>query len=182
MRCTAPNTRLSIRELTGSPRGTVRVAMVSQDLAGALIEYLTDAHALEQIGLRVLQEGCRLDPDEITADIYRAHHQQTRGHLRLLDERLGAHRVSPPDPTEAAVRIAALHIEFRADGPCTPAELAISAYTLENLEIGVYHALRGLARRLHDHETEVIAQQILEQEEDAAELLASRIDRALPAY
>jgi ferritin-like metal-binding protein YciE len=77
------------------------------------------------------------------------------------------------------VRVTALQIEFAPDDSCTPAELAISAYTLENLEIGVYHALRGLARRLHDHATEVIAQQILEQEEDAAELVASRIDRAL---
>ncbi len=155
--------------------------MLSQDLDGVLIEYLSDAHALEQMGLRVLEEGCRLDPDETTADIYRAHHQQTRGHLRLIDERLIAHHVDPPAPTDAAVRVAALQIEFSPGAACTPAELAISAYTLENLEIGVYHALRGVARRLHDHETEVIAQQILEQEEDAAELMASRIDRALPA-
>lgn len=62
---------------------------MSQDLGGALIEYLSDAHALEQIGLRVLEEGCRLDPDETTVDIYRAHHQQTQGHLRLIDERAG---------------------------------------------------------------------------------------------
>ncbi|HTU97435.1 MAG TPA: DUF892 family protein [Solirubrobacteraceae bacterium] len=155
--------------------------MLPQALDGALIGYLTDAHALEQIGLRVLEEGCRLDPDETTADIYRAHHQQTRGHLRLIDERLSAHNVSPPAPRDAAVRVAALQIEFAPGDTCTPAALAISAYTLENLEIGVYHALRGLARRLHDHETEVVAQQILEQEEDAAELVASRIDRALPS-
>jgi ferritin-like metal-binding protein YciE len=161
--------------------GTVVVAMLSQDLDGALIEYLSDARALEQMGLRVLEEGCRLELDETTAAIYRAHHQQTRGHLRLIDERLQAHHVSPPPPAETAVRVAALQIEFVPGASCTPAELAISAYTLENLEIGVYHALRGLARRLHDHETEVIAQQILEQEEDAAELVASRIDRALPA-
>jgi ferritin-like metal-binding protein YciE len=151
----------------------------SQDLDGALIEYLSDAHALEQMALRVLDECCRLDPDEMTADIYRAHHQQTLGHLRLVDERLSAHHVSPPAPSEAAVRVAALQVEFIPNASCTPAELAISAYTLENLEIGVYHALRGIARRVHDHETEVIAQQILEQEEDAAELVASRIERAL---
>ncbi len=155
--------------------------MLSQDLDGALIEYLSDAHALEQMGLRVLEEGCRLDPDETTVDIYRAHHQQTRGHLRLIDERLSAHHVSPPALSDGAVRVAALHIEFAPGAACTPAELAISAYTLENLEIGVYQALRGLARRLHDRETEVVAQQILEQEEDAAELVASRIDRALSA-
>jgi ferritin-like metal-binding protein YciE len=155
--------------------------MLSQDLASALMEYLSDAHALEQLGLRVLEEGCRLAPDETTADIYRAHHQQTRGHLRLIAERLSAHHASPPPPSEAAVRVAALQIEFAPGAACTAAELAISAYTLENLEIGIYQALRGLARRLHDHETEVVAQQILEQEEDAAELVASRIDRALPA-
>jgi ferritin-like metal-binding protein YciE len=152
--------------------------MLSQTLDQALIAYLSDAYALEQMGLRVLEEASRLDPDETTADIYRAHHQQTRGHLRLIGERLGAHDVEPPAADDAAIRVAALHIEFDP-GTCTPAELAIGAYTLENLEIGVYHALRGLARRLHEHETEVIAQQILEQEEDAAELVASRIDRAL---
>jgi ferritin-like metal-binding protein YciE len=154
--------------------------MLSQGLDRALIDYLTEAHALEQVGLRVLEEGCRIDPDETTADIYRAHHQQTQGHLRLIDERLAAHDISPPSPGDVAVRVAALQIEFDPGAGCTPAELAISAYTLENLEIGVYHALRGLARRLHDHETEVIAHQILEQEEDAAELVASRIERALP--
>ncbi len=155
--------------------------MLSQDLDGALIEYLSDAHALEQMGLRVLEEGCRVEPDETTADIYRAHHQQTRGHLRLIEERLQAHDVSPPTMSDTAVHVAALQIAFAPGTSCTPAEMAISAYTLENLEIGVYHALRGVARRLHDHDTEVIAQQILEQEEDAAELVASRIDRALPA-
>ncbi|MGZ4297979.1 MAG: DUF892 family protein [Solirubrobacteraceae bacterium] len=155
--------------------------MLSSALDRALIDYLIDAHSLEQIGLRVLEEGCRVDPDETTADIYRAHHQQTQGHLRLINERLTAHDVLPPATTDAAVRVAALQIEFDPRLSCTPAELAISAYTLENLEIGVYHALRGLARRLRDHETEIIAQRILEQEEDAAELVASRIERALPA-
>jgi ferritin-like metal-binding protein YciE len=152
--------------------------MLSQSLDRALIDCLNDAHSLEQMGLRVLEEASRLETDETTADIYRAHHQQTYGHLRLIDERLSAHDIEPPAVGEASVRVAALHIEFDPDA-CTAADLAISAYTLENLEIGVYHALRGLARRLHDHETEVIAQQILEQEEDAAELVASRIDRAL---
>jgi ferritin-like metal-binding protein YciE len=152
--------------------------MLSQSLDRALIDCLIDARALEQMGLRVLEEGARLGPDETTADIYRAHHQQTCGHLRLIDERLSAHDIEAPAAGDAGVRVAALHIEFDA-GACSPADLAISAYTLENLEIGVYHALRGLARRLHDHETEVIAQQILEQEEDAAELVASRIDCAL---
>jgi ferritin-like metal-binding protein YciE len=155
--------------------------MLSQGLDRALIKYLTEAHALEQVGLRVLEEGTRIEPDETTADIYRGHHQQTQGHLRLIDERLVAHDVTPSSATDAAVRVAALQIEFDPGASCTPAELAICAYTLENLEIGVYHALRGLARRLHDHATEVIAQQILEQEEDAAELVASRIERALPA-
>jgi ferritin-like metal-binding protein YciE len=94
--------------------------MLSQDLGGALIEYLSDAHALEQMGLRVLEEGCRLALDETTADIYRAHHQQTRGHLRLIAERLSAHHASSPPPSEAAVRVAALQIEFAPGAACTP--------------------------------------------------------------
>jgi hypothetical protein len=49
-------------------------AMISEDLGGVLIEYLSDAHVLEQLGLRVLEEGSRLDPDATIAD--RAHHSR----------------------------------------------------------------------------------------------------------
>ena len=104
--------------------------MLFQGLDRALIQYLTEAHALEQVGLRVLEEGCRVESDETTADIYRAHHQQTCGHLRLIDERLTAHDVSPAPATDVAVRVAALQIEFDPGASCTPAELAICAYTL----------------------------------------------------
>lgn len=79
-------------------------------------------------------------------------------------------------PADGCVRGGVLLVDLDAEAGPSPGQLAVAAYTLENLEIGLYHVLSALARQAHDHETEVIAGQILEQEESAAELIASRLD------
>jgi ferritin-like metal-binding protein YciE len=142
-----------------------------------LVDHLANLHAVEAVGLQVLELGCGIAGDPVTSEIYSAHAHQTRGHRRLIEERLAAHE-APAGPDDARVRVGMLRIELDPDTGPTPAELAVAAYTLENLEIGLYQLLCALARLTHDHQTEVIAQQILEQEESAAELIASRLHRA----
>ncbi len=142
-----------------------------------LVRCLAEIHAVEELDLRLLELGCAGACDRAASDIYAGHRTQTRGHLRLIADRLAAHH-APPEPAGGRVRGGALGIEIDLAGELTPAELAISVYTLENLEIGLYHVLSGLARRSHDLETLAVAQHILEQEEDAAELVAITIDRA----
>lgn len=140
-----------------------------------LVEHLAELHAVERLVLRVLELGRDIDEDRITSEIYCAHARQTRGHLRLIAECLAAHDAPVPEPAEARVRGGLLRLELDTDAGPTPGELIVAAYTLENLEIGLYHLLGALARQAHDHHTEVIAQQILEQEESAAEVMASRL-------
>jgi ferritin-like metal-binding protein YciE len=151
---------------------------MSDSLDIELVRYLIDVHALEQIGLRLLEEGSQLDAGSAAAEIYRNHAAQTREHLRLINERLAAHRAQAPDLANGHVNVAGLTIEFDAAENRTPAQLAISAYTLENLEIGLYHVLGGLAQALRDEETDRVAARILEEEEEAAELVASTINQA----
>jgi ferritin-like metal-binding protein YciE len=151
---------------------------MAEPLDSKLVRYLIDAHALEQVGLRLLEEGSRLDADSAAAEIYLEHAAQTREHLRLIGERLTAYRAKAPDVAHGRVRVAALTIEFDSAEKRTQAQLAISAYTLENLEIGFYHVLAALARVLRDEETQNVAARILEEEEETAELVASTIDRA----
>ena len=162
----------------GAPGISVRMAPAGLD--DMLIDYLRAAQALERVDLCVLDQAGRLDLDPVTTDIFCAHRMQTRGHLRLIEERLSAHRASPSD-AEDLVRVAGLSVDFDPDAMFTPAQLAVSAYALENLEIGIYHVLIGVARQLHDRETEAVAERILEQEETAAELVASRITTAAVA-
>lgn len=147
---------------------------MSSTLQRTLIDRLSQAHVLERAGLRLLQEGATV---EAISDICTGHCVQTRGHLRLLEERLAAHDVAVPVQQDTEVQIGAVRLEISEGAARTPAELAIGLYALENLEIGVYHALCELARRSHDRETELVSRQILEQEENAAELIASALDR-----
>jgi ferritin-like metal-binding protein YciE len=142
-----------------------------------LVEHLTHLHEVERLDLRVLELGCRAATDGVTSEIYSGHAHQTRAHLRLLEERLAAHDAAVAGPEDGCVRAGVLRVELDTKTGPAPGELAVAAYTLENLEIGLYHVLCALARQAHDHPTEVIAQQILEQEESAAELIASRLHR-----
>ncbi|MFZ0091552.1 MAG: DUF892 family protein [Solirubrobacteraceae bacterium] len=144
---------------------------------GPIIGYLTDIHAVERLDLRLLEAACRIGADRATAEIYADHLLQTRGHVRLIEERLAAYDVPAPARTEPHISTGPLRIGLKLVTGHSPADLAISIYTLESLEIALYHILGQLARHSHDPDTELVAQRILEQEEDAAELVASRIDR-----
>lgn len=75
--------------------------------------------------------------------------------------------------------IGALDIAFAAQQAHTSTQLAISAYALENVEIALYHLLAGICEHHGDRETAGVVAAILEEEEQAAELLASTFDRAL---
>lgn len=157
-------------------RPTMATTLHSDD--SPLVRCLSEIHAVEQLDLRLLQLGSTRPCDRVASEIYAGHCTQTRGHLRLIAERLAALDAPPGSSPEGRVRGGALGIELDVERELTPAELAISVYTLENLEIGLYHVLSGLARRSHDLETLAVAQHILEEEEDAAELVAGTIDRA----
>jgi ferritin-like metal-binding protein YciE len=151
--------------------------MANSDPEQILIRCLQDAAALERISLKVLEQGAGDGEDTSSADIYGAHAQQTRGHCRLLDERLNAHGADPGGhASKSGANVAGLRVSLDSASGADAAQLAIRAFTVENLEIGLYQLLVEVARNAHDLETENVARQILEQEEDAAELVAGRID------
>ena len=141
-----------------------------------LVQQLTELHAVESLVLRVLELGSGVAADGAAAEVYAAHARQTRGHLRLIRERLAAHDAPVPGPEGDGIRGGVLRFELDDMEVTSPEGVAVAAYTLENLEIGLYHVLSGLARQSHDHQTEIMAHQILEQEENAAELIASRLE------
>ncbi|MGH2866350.1 MAG: DUF892 family protein [Solirubrobacteraceae bacterium] len=140
--------------------------------------HLVAVQALEQQSLRLLSSATALADDERIAQVYRVHTLQTEAHARSLTERISARGASGPlsDGTSAS-GLETLEIRF-APG-ANGAALAVAAYVFENLEIAAYHLLFGIAERAGDRETAVLAEKTLDEEEAAAEVLASAFDRAL---
>jgi ferritin-like metal-binding protein YciE len=150
---------------------------MATDIKRELITCLTEIHAIEQQGLELLTGAVDLTGDEQIAEIYRTHCLQTDGHARSIAERLHAHGSSPINDTAAGLEFLGLRVA--PDGGGSPARLAMTTYALESLEIAAYHLLRGIAERAGDHDTTALVDSILEEEEAAAEIMASTFDRVL---
>ena len=145
-----------------------------------LVKYLTDAHAMEEQSVKLLEKGADIAGDEEIARIYRAHLMQSSEHEEHILKRLQAHGESPSKVKDVAMKGGALGVGGLALAtPDTPVTLAVAAFAFENLEVASYRVLHRLAERAGDTETASVVERILEQEEAAAELVAGTFDRAL---
>ena len=154
-------------------------AAKGDDLERHLVHYLSDAHALEQQSLQLLEKAPRQARDERLARVYAAHLEETRGHAERIRERLEAHGDAPSRLKDAAMRLGGLNwgMFFQAH-PDTPGKLAAFAYAFEHLEIGGYEQLLRVARRAGDAETVRVVEAILVEEVAAAQAIADAWDVA----
>ncbi len=153
---------------------------MSDPLIAELVSYLAHARALEELDLRLLGAGVRTARDDDVRNVYRSHEAETHEHLAAIESRLRAHAGNGSEGG-ARASVGALQISFDPGALHTPTQLAISTYAFESLEIAVYHLLGRVAERCGADETAGVVGQILEEEERAAELMASTFDRALAA-
>jgi ferritin-like metal-binding protein YciE len=153
---------------------------MSDPLTAELTTYLVHARALEQLDLRLLDRGVKSARDEQVREVYRSHRAETEVHLELIEDRLRVH-AGQRDPDDGRASVGALEIGFGDEAAHTSTQLAISAYAFENLEIAVYHLLGRIADKCGETETGTVIARILEEEEQAAELMAGTFDRALSA-
>ncbi len=151
---------------------------MSGGLERELMAYLNDACALEKLSLALLKKGIASARDERMAGIYRLHREQTDEHLLQIEARLEAFGGAVALRSGWA-SVGALQIGFSVGEGHTATQLAIAAYALENVEIALYHLLAGIAEHHGDGQTAEVVAGILEEEEQAAELLAGNFDRAL---
>src|SRR3954454_7756292 len=147
-------------------------------IAEHLVDYLTDAHAIENQAIGLLENGPELVDDAPLGAIFRDHLAETRRHQRLIAERLQAHGASPSKLKDLAMKAGAMSWGgFFGAHPDTVGKLNAFAYAFEHLEIGGYEQLLRVARRAGDHATEQAVTKILTEERTAAEKLASQFDR-----
>lgn len=152
------------------------------DLGKQLVKYLSDAHAIEQQAIQLLSKGEKIAGDDVLAQLYREHLDETREHARLVDTLLDAHGGSTNAIKDAAMRLGALNWGgFFAAQPDTPGKLAAFAHAFEFLEIGGYEQLLDVARRANADDVVRSADAILVQERAAARKIAAQFDRAVEA-
>jgi ferritin-like metal-binding protein YciE/nucleoside-diphosphate-sugar epimerase len=152
------------------------------DLGEQVVRYLTDAHAIEQQAVRLLESAPELVDDPELAQVFAEHLEETLEQRRRIEERLEARGASPSAVKDAALRAGGLNVgAFFGAQPDTTIKLAGFAYAFEHLEIGAYELLKRVAERAGDHETVELAERTLAEERLAAERIAATWDRAAVA-
>ena len=145
-----------------------------------LVKYLSEAHAMERQALVLMRRGADLVGDEEVAEVYRTHLAETHEHARLIAERLAARGQKPSKIKDIAMEAGGVGVALAVKAaPETPIRLATAAIPFENLEIAAYSLICALARRVGDTATLSIAEQILEEEEAAAERIAGTFERTI---
>lgn len=152
------------------------------DLREHLRKYLADAHAIEAQAVQLLEQAPSSAGDPELARVYKEHLEETRGHERLVEQRLEALGGDPSSLKDTAMRAGALSWgAFFETHPDTPGKLAAFAYAFEHLEIAAYEELKRVAQRVEDGDTVRVADEILTEERAAAAVLARSFDRAAAA-
>jgi ferritin-like metal-binding protein YciE len=152
------------------------------DLHLLLRKYLSDAHAIEEQAIQLLERAPKLVEDQSLATVFSDHLAETRDHAELVEGRLHALGDDPSSLKDAAMRLGALNWgAFFQGHPDTPGKLTVFAYAFEYLEIGSYEELKRVAEKVGDTQTVELAETILAQERNAAETLAGSFDRAVEA-
>jgi ferritin-like metal-binding protein YciE len=152
------------------------------DLTEQLRKYLTDAHAIEEQAIALLERGPKLAGSPTLANIYAEHLEETREHAELIEERLTTLGGDPSTLKDAAMRLGALNwAAFFRGHPDTPGKLAAFARAFEYLEIGGYEQLRRVAERAGEKATEQAVERILAQEREAAARIAGAFGEAVEA-
>jgi ferritin-like metal-binding protein YciE len=158
------------------------LTMISDPPAEALKSYLSDAHAIEEQSIGLLERAVKVAGDPTLASAYEQHLGESRRHQARLETRLAAFGASASRAKAAAMRAGAINwATFFQAHPDTPGKVAAFAYAFEHLEIGSYEQLTRVGRAAGDEETAAMAGQILTEERDAAETIASRWDEAAAA-
>lgn len=153
---------------------------MSDDLREKLVDYIQDAHAMEQNVLRMLDSMIATTTDtEVVAQLQR-HRGETERHEELLRGRLDALGVGTSTVAEAAAVAGAMvkgvGDRVRAD---KPGKNARDGYVTEHVEIAAYELLERLAERAGDTETAQVARTIRRDEESMARWIAERWDKFL---
>jgi ferritin-like metal-binding protein YciE len=154
--------------------------MADDKLQQKLIDYIEDAHALEQNVSRMLDSMISTTEDPEIEEMLRHHKEETERQEQRLRERLDALGAGTSTRKEAQTIAAALMKgaadQVRGD---QAGKNARDGYTTEHMEIAAYQLLERLAERAGDQETAEVARQNRAEEEEMARKIDANWDKFL---
>ena len=132
--------------------------MADDKLQQKLVDYIEDAHALEQNVSTMLDSMISTTDDPDIEEMLKRHKQQTAEHERRLRERLDAMGAGT-STTKAVGGIGAALFKSVGDMARTdkPGKNARDGYMTEHMEIAAYELLERLAKKAGDQETAEVA-------------------------
>jgi ferritin-like metal-binding protein YciE len=150
-------------------------AQTMTPLQEKVIDYLQDAHAMEDGILPVLDSMLATTTDPEVLRRLRRHRLDTERHAKMLRQRLEALGAGP-SPTAEAPAVAGAWLKGLLDMVRSekPGKNARDGYVTEQTEIAAYSLLEQLALRAGDVETARIASFIRDDEEEMARWIAGR--------
>ncbi len=154
--------------------------MADDKLREKLVDYVEDAHAMEQSVSRSLDSMISTTDDPEIRSMLEHHKEETERHERLLRERLDALGAGTSTRKEAQTVAGAL---LKGIGEVArtdkPGKNARDAYVTEHMEIAAYQLLERLADRAGDQETAEVARRNCADDEAMAQKVDSNWDKFL---
>jgi|SRR5215211_224295 len=154
--------------------------MADAKLQEKLVEYVQDAHAMEQNVSTMLTSMIATTDDPEIKEMLRHHKRQTEEHERRLRERMEALGAGTSTIKEVGGIGAAL-MKGVGDMARTdkPGKNARDGFVTEHMEIASYELLERLAKRAGDEQTAEVARKNRADEQAMAKKIDSNWDRFL---
>jgi ferritin-like metal-binding protein YciE len=154
--------------------------MADDKLKQKLIDYVEDAHAMEQSVSTMLDSMISTTDDPEIQSMLEHHKQETEEHERRLRERLDALGAGTSTRKQAQTIATAL-MKGVGDMARTdkPGKNARDGFVTEHMEIAAYQLLERLAKKAGDQQTAEVARQNRADEQAMAKKIDSNWDRFL---
>jgi ferritin-like metal-binding protein YciE len=154
--------------------------MADTKLQRKLVDYVQDAHAMEQTVSTMLDSMIATTDDPEITEMLKQHKRQTQEHERRLRERLDAMGAGASTTRSVGGLGAAL---FKGVGDVArtdkPAKNARDGFMTEHMEIAAYELLERLAKKAEDEQTAEVARLNRADEQAMAKKIDSNWDKFL---